>query len=215
MTFAQSQRTGVKVVVQARPALFLETLTRALIAKGHLVQAATADVLTASAIAPRLGPNLCLFDGAEAGPCLEAARWLHERLPDVKVLVLSAASAPTIQRAYESHDVDAVVDRNCVFDQLDAALMRAVRGDRCLEEGPPLPAREPAPAAALTKRERQVLECLVRGAMTYAIAEELHISAHTVRMHVHGLMHKLDVHTRSRAVSVALARGLLEDGHAS
>jgi DNA-binding NarL/FixJ family response regulator len=209
MTDTGARPTGVRLVVHARPALFLETLTSALAAKGHVMQAVSRDVPTATTWVSRSGPDLCILDTLEGPACLDGARWLRERAPAVKLLVLDDGPSPSIRRAYDGRVVDAVVDRCCTFEQLDAALMRVVRGDRCLVEGPDELASGAHLTPRLTTRERQILERLARGATTTAIAEDLRISPHTVRMHVQGLLRKLGVHGRGRAVSVALAHHLL------
>jgi NarL family two-component system response regulator LiaR len=210
---AAGGRTGVKLVVNASPTLFLESLTRALVGHGHTVQGASGDALAASALVPRFGADLCILDAVEGAPWLEAARRLRDRAPDVKIVVLRSGHSTAIRRAYDTRVVDAVVDRGCVYEQLDTTLLRTVRGDRCVAEyyRTSTQATEPAgPTTVLTPREREVLELLVRGATTYAIADALRISPYTVRTHVQGLMRKLGVHERGRAVSVALAQNLLE-----
>lgn len=207
---AAGGRTGVKLVVNASPTLFLESLTRALVGHGHTVQGASGDALAASALVSRFGSDLCILDAVEGAPWLEAARRLRDRAPDVKVVVLRNGHSTAIRRAYDARVVDAVVDRGCVFEQLDATLLRTVRGDRCVAEYYRTPTEPTGPSTVLTPRERQVLELLVRGATTYAIADDLHISPYTVRTHVQGLMRKLGVHERGRAVSVALAQNLLD-----
>lgn len=203
------QRTGFKVVVHAGPALFRETLTQALAVRGHVVQATTVDdMLLATDTILRLDPDVCIVDAVEPSLWLEGARRLRGRAPALKIIVLSGGPAASLERAYGTGVVDAVVERGCVFDQLDAVVMRTVRGDRCVVEPHNVPSIEADPA--LTIRERQVLAGLVRGASTYTIAQELRISPHTVRMHVSALMRKLGVHARGKAVSVAVARDLLE-----
>jgi DNA-binding NarL/FixJ family response regulator len=196
------------LVVHAQPTLFLESLTRALARRGHTVQGASPDPLAAVDLVPRFGSDLCLLDAVEESRCVEAARRLRDRVPDVKIVVLRGERSRTVRRAFDTELVDAVVDRACVFEQLDSIVMRTVRGGRCLAEGDTAQGADPSPT--LTRREHQVLGLLVRGATTYAIADELGISRYTVRTHVQGLMRKLDVHERERAVSVALARNLLE-----
>jgi DNA-binding NarL/FixJ family response regulator len=62
--------------------------------------------------------------------------------------------------------------------------------------------------AALTPRERQVLACLAEGAGRQEVAEQLHLSANTVRTHLQNLMAKLGVHSTLEAV--ALSRPHLE-----
>lgn len=69
--------------------------------------------------------------------------------------------------------------------------------------------------AALTQRERQVLQQIVRGASNQEIAERFSISAKTVDNHRTNLMRKLDVHSVGGLVQVALREGLLAaDGQA-
>jgi two-component system NarL family response regulator len=62
--------------------------------------------------------------------------------------------------------------------------------------------------AALTPRERQVLTCLAEGAGRREVAEQLHLSANTVRTHLQNLMAKLGVHSTLEAV--ALSRAYLQ-----
>lgn len=56
--------------------------------------------------------------------------------------------------------------------------------------------------AALTPREREVLACLAKGAGRREVAEQLHLSAHTVRTHLQNLMAKLGVHSTLEAVAI-------------
>ncbi len=54
--------------------------------------------------------------------------------------------------------------------------------------------------AALSARERGVLELLLDGHRISSIATRLHISPHTVRNHLKALFHKLDVHSQSQLI---------------
>lgn len=62
--------------------------------------------------------------------------------------------------------------------------------------------------AALTARERQVLEGLTQGLPNKAIAFDLGISPRTVEVHRANLMAKLDVHSLSDALRIAFAAGI-------
>jgi DNA-binding NarL/FixJ family response regulator len=57
--------------------------------------------------------------------------------------------------------------------------------------------------AALTPRERQVLTCLANGAGRQEVAEQLHLSANTVRTHLQNVMAKLGVHSTLEAVAIS------------
>ncbi len=65
--------------------------------------------------------------------------------------------------------------------------------------------RPPAVEAALTPREREVLERLVAGASTAEIAGQLSISAATVRKHIEHVREKLGVHSRVELVARLLS----------
>jgi DNA-binding CsgD family transcriptional regulator len=70
------------------------------------------------------------------------------------------------------------------------------------------PARE-HPDYHLTPRQREILAHLVQGHSTDQIAAALGIAPDTVRNHVRGLLHALDVHSRLEAVAVAMRDGLV------
>ena len=64
-------------------------------------------------------------------------------------------------------------------------------------------------SAALTPRQRQVLNLLAAGRSTQQIAAELRVSHTTVRNHVANLMAVLGVHTRLQAVIAASKAGMI------
>ena len=53
----------------------------------------------------------------------------------------------------------------------------------------------------LSKREREVLDCLAQGAAYKEIADTLHLSIETIRMNVKHIYTKLHVHSRGEAVA--------------
>jgi DNA-binding CsgD family transcriptional regulator len=61
----------------------------------------------------------------------------------------------------------------------------------------------------LSSREKEILGRLVEGETKSAIAKRLHLSYHTVDMHVRNIYVKLQVHSRSGAVAKALRERLL------
>ena len=67
----------------------------------------------------------------------------------------------------------------------------------------------PAHRDGLTRRELDVLRLLVEGKSNQAIADQLFISPRTVTNHVASILSKLDLHSRSAAVSYALRNRLI------
>jgi PAS domain S-box-containing protein len=64
-------------------------------------------------------------------------------------------------------------------------------------------------AAALTRRELEVLRLVAQGGNTKAIAEKLHVSPATIRNHVQNILGKLGAHSRLEAVAYAMRHRLL------
>jgi DNA-binding NarL/FixJ family response regulator len=96
--------------------------------------------------------------------------------------------------------------------QLVDAVRAAARGETVL--APPVAARlvsrMRAPAAeALTPREVEVLRAVSRGLSNAEIGRELYIGEATVKTHLLRAFAKLGVDDRTRAVTVAMERGIL------
>ena len=66
-----------------------------------------------------------------------------------------------------------------------------------------------AGVATLTTAELRVLRFLPTHYSFHEIAERLHVSANTVKTHVHAVYRKLDASSRSEAVAHAVQAGLL------
>ncbi|WP_292124499.1 response regulator transcription factor [Mesorhizobium sp.] len=58
----------------------------------------------------------------------------------------------------------------------------------------------------LTDREFQILEMVARGLQNKIIAAALHLSEHTVKIHLHNIITKLGAHNRTEAAAVFHAR---------
>lgn len=69
--------------------------------------------------------------------------------------------------------------------------------------------RDAASAPVLTQREREILALLADGFGNKQIAARLGISTNTVKTHLELLFEKLDVSTRTEAVTAAARMGLL------
>jgi len=66
------------------------------------------------------------------------------------------------------------------------------------------------PESSLTDQERELLKRLAEGHSYQACADRLGVSINTIRDHVRRVYDKLQVHSKSEAVSTALRRGLIE-----
>ena len=171
-----------------------------------------ADGEEAVALATGLRPDLVLMDlrmprldGAEA-----TARIARE-VPGVHVLVLTTYETDTdILRAVEAGATGYLL-KDTPRDQLVAGLRAAARGESALS---PSVARRLVQQLRggderLTAREQEVLALVAQGLSNGAIGRELFITEATVKTHLLRAFAKLGVDDRTRAVTVAIERGIL------
>ena len=71
------------------------------------------------------------------------------------------------------------------------------------------PAVATAPNGSLSTRELDVLRLVARGLSNKEIAAELGITTHTVKFHLAAVLEKLDVRSRTEAVSLGMRKGLV------
>ena len=64
-------------------------------------------------------------------------------------------------------------------------------------------------ASGLTPRELEILDLLVQGLNAKGMAAHLHLSIHTARFHIKGLLAKLNVTSQAEAIVVGIQRGLV------
>ena len=128
----------------------------------------------------------------------------------IPTIVVSALGAPDdIDRAYEEFNVFAFVEKEG-FDRREFRTMIADAihshrlTDQAAEAAPDQPTLNASVLNELTDRERDVLALLVQGRTNPQIADQLGITANTVKKHVDHILQKLQVSTRAAAVAVAL-----------
>jgi DNA-binding NarL/FixJ family response regulator len=213
----------MKILIADDHALFRDSLRSLLESHGHQVVAEVHDGKEAVEQARRLRPNVVLMDLAmPVMDGLTATRLIAAELPEVKVLVLTAAEEDA--KLFEAIKAGA---QGYLLKNLQAeeffALLEKVR-----EEEPalsPAIARKllqefarPAGAApgtsdpdALTEREREILGLLVEGVTSNRkLARSLGVTENTVKFHVRHILDKLHLHSRAQAVGYALRNRLLE-----
>jgi NarL family two-component system response regulator LiaR len=165
-----------------------------------------------------LQPDVLLMDMVMPvmdGPT--ATSLIREQFPEVQVLALTSFDEEEIvHRAIEAGAVGFLYK-----DVDEEELVRAIRSAR---EGRPTLAPEAMQALMrrsaqqvesatiepLTKRELEILNLVAQGLTNPQIAERLVISPSTVQFHVHNILGKLGVGTRTEAVTKAIQHKLIE-----
>jgi NarL family two-component system response regulator LiaR len=146
-----------------------------------------------------------------------ATRLIREQFPQVQVVALTSFDEEEIvQRAIEAGAVGYLY-KDVEEDELIDAIRSAREGRpvlapeamKALMDRTVAPVELPA-VEPLTKREREVLSLVAQGMTNPQIAEQLVISTSTVQFHVHNILGKLGVGTRTEAVAMAIQSKLIE-----
>ena len=176
--------------------------------------------------AARLRPDVVLMDIRMSGmDGLEATRRLVSAAGDApRVVVLTTFDLD--EYVYEALRAGAsgFLLKGAPADQLVHAVRVVAEGDalispsvtrRLLEEFAGRPRADAVPPAALdelTARERDVLDLMAKGRSNREIAEELVVTAATVKTHVAHILMKLGVRDRVQAVILLYESGVIEPG---
>jgi len=211
----------MRVVIAEDQVLLRAGLGRLFADGGHDVVASVGDADSLPAAVSTSNPDLVVVD-IRMPPTFtdegaRAARELKRLHPDLGVLVLS-------QHVETTHTIDLIPlagfgyllkDRVLEVDDFLSAAERVARGGSALD--PHVVAtllsgrRSDDPLAALTDRERTVLQLMAEGLTNTGIAKRLHLSERTIEAHVRHLLTKLDMpdseddHRRVHAVLAHLS----------
>ncbi|MGB1249982.1 MAG: response regulator [Candidatus Promineifilaceae bacterium] len=148
---------------------------------------------------------------------IDLARWIRATLPDTKIIMLSAYDDdPYIMAALEA-GANGYVLKNTSPAKLIRAVETVMAGDSALDPaiatklmGLLVNNRQAAVSAELSDREHEVLRLTAKGLTNKEIGNQLHISNRTVQGHLRKVFSKLDVNSRTEAVTKAIALGLLD-----
>jgi DNA-binding NarL/FixJ family response regulator len=160
-----------------------------------------ADTLLSEAL--RLEPDLVVVEAAlSLRDEFRAAGEIMRRLPRTKIIHHATAA-----EAFSQDDESESVWSDGRFSQ--ALRLVGTAGRPAADAGEP-PARIGAsPPAALTSREREVLELLARGVAMKVIAHRLGITYRTVAFHKYNMMQRLGIRTNAGLTTYALQTGAL------
>lgn len=215
----------MRVLIADDHALFRDSLRSLLTANDLEVVGEASNGEEAVKMAWELKPDVVLMDlMMPEVDGLEATKRLAAELPDMKVVMLTASED-------EEHLFEAIKAgaKGYLLKDLEAEqffeLLRGVeRGEpaltptlarRLLDEFAKPTRREAQryDPDALTAREQEVLELMVKGVTSNRkLASELNVSENTVKFHVRNILDKLHLHNRAQVVGYALRHRLVDAG---
>ena len=155
-------------------------------------------------------PDVILMDMSLPGmDGATATRSIRKNFPQTQVIVLTSFKAGNlIKQALEAGAIGYLL-KDVSADDLAQAIRSAHAGRATLSpeaaqslvESANLP---PSPGLDLTEREREVLALMIEGLTNTQIAGRLTVSPSTIKSHVSNILSKLEVASRTEAVTLAL-----------
>jgi NarL family two-component system response regulator LiaR len=143
-----------------------------------------------------------------------ATKLIREKHPDIQVIALTSFKEDDLVKNALKTGAIGYLLKNVSADDLANAIRSAYHGKTTLApEAAQVLVRatqEPiTPVTSLTDREKEVLALMVEGLRNPEIAQKLVISQSTVKFHVSSILSKLNVGSRTEAVSMAIKQKLV------
>ncbi len=215
-----SRKPKSVVVVEDQTAI-CEMIIEMLEVRGiYLVTGSTTDGHEGLALARQLKPDILILDILLPGISgLEVLRQLHDKQPDLKVLVFSGKSEKQLARGMLSLGVRGFVPKSARLSELRQAVDAVAAGDTWFSESfqkamaDALIAPESdvdAKGSTLTEREKEIAVLLAKSNSSKEVAQKLDISAKTVENHRTNLMRKLGVHDVAGVIRYVIRQGLFD-----
>ncbi len=212
----------MRILIADDHTLFRDSLRSLLTAHGFEIVGEAREGGEAIELTRRLQPDIVLMDLSMPGlDGLSATRLISAEMPQVKVIVLTASDDDAKLFEAIKSGAQGYLLKNLESKEFFALLEGVGRGEpaltpllasKLLQEfaRPPRPAAESHDPDALTDREREVLELLVRGVTSNRkLAKNLGVSENTVKFHVRNILDKLHLHNRAQVVGFALRHGMV------
>ena len=183
------------------------------------VIAQAGDGLKAKELILELQPDVAILDvRMPHATGIEVTRWIREQALSVRVLILTAYDDDPFIMAALQAGANGYVLKNAEAEEITAAVHAVYRGEPALapdvaqkliahmagSNNETVQAAEP-----ITDREREVLQLVASGLTNRGIGLKLSISDRTVQGHLASIYAKLQVNSRTEAVTKALNMALI------
>ena len=206
------------IVVAHHHALICEGIARILQEVGFQVLGQADTGRSLFQLAVQHNPDIMLVDWEVSGVAPDTIRALTEKLPHMAIVILTQpqsteAFLPILQAGARGY-----LSVNLSSQEFVQALRMLAKGDIVVSHEMANGVKieltaEQAPKSKddISGREREVLQLVCQGATNREIAERLIVSEHTVKVHLHNILNKLNLRNRQQVAAYAVQEGLVTD----
>ncbi len=209
-------QSTIKVIIADEHYLFREGIKALL---SSVFEVRVIEEATTAADAVRLaeahGADLLMLDAALSDPEFDLVKKMHETRPNTRILLVSNCDESTGVDLAAQAGAAGWLGRHWSAPEILRTIRQSVPSTaNSVPEGGAKSSGEPGRGAevgeiALTRRENEILQLLMLRRSSREIAATLALSVKTVESHKFNLMRKLDVHSRSELIKLAIRRQLV------
>lgn len=163
----------------------------------------------------KLQPDVVLMDLIMPGiGGIEASKRIHDRFPEVKVIILTATNEPSVSKLMLKNGVSGYLTKDSDFEEMVKAIKHVHCGRTHLSyavaQKLALSAVQDneSPIENLSRREMEVLMKISAGQNNREIADELHLSPKTTSTYRARLLEKLGVSNDVELAKLSMQYGL-------
>lgn len=170
----------------------------------------------------KLKPNVILLDlGLRSRNSLNIVEMVKNEFPNAKVIIMDLAPVQADILQYVKAGASGFILKDATLDDFIITIRAVAEGTKVLPpsltdslfsqivehavKGGKAILKE---SIRMTRREREVIELIADGLSNKEIGQKLHISAYTVRSHIHNIMEKLALHTRLEIANYSFTDGI-------
>ena len=196
--------------------LLRQAVKRALIEAGFNIVGEASDGEEGVNLVNELSPEIVILDiTMPVMDGLTALKIIKKSKPDTKVIMLTMHGESSVVSQAISLGASGFITKDVPMSEVidlvariaDGQIMSSEIAQRLLESSK---VTDDADNDLLTKREIEILQLVADGRGTNEIAEDLFISAKTVKNHLASIYEKLDARDRTQAVLTGIKSGIIE-----
>ncbi|MFZ0592408.1 MAG: response regulator transcription factor [Bryobacteraceae bacterium] len=208
-------QSTIKVIIADEHYLFREGIKALLssVSEVRVIEEAT-TAADAVRLAETHGADLLMLDAALSDPEFDLVKKMRETRPNTRVLLVSNSDVSAGVDLAAQAGAAGWLGRNWPAPEILKAIKQSVplaangASEGAKGSGASGSVTE-AGEIALTRREHEILQLLMLRRSSREIAATLALSVKTVESHKFNLMRKLDVHSRSELIKLAIRRQLV------